>query len=86
MNNNNTIPNNISQQPRGLSLNQTAEVVCDSCKNTTFTEAMFLRKASRFITGQPKDSYVPIPVFICAACGHANDEFVPTELKQSPKV
>jgi hypothetical protein len=84
--NNNVSNTNTFQQPRGLTLNQTDEVSCDSCKNTTFKEAMFLRKASRFITGQPKDSYVPIPVFVCAACGHANDEFIPTELKPSVKI
>jgi hypothetical protein len=43
-----------------------------------------MRKVSRLLTGAPKDSYVPVPVFLCSACGHLNDEFLPAELKSGP--
>ena len=74
-------------QPR-VTLKDTTAVVCDECKNTTFTEAMMMRKVSRLLTGAPKDSYVPVPMFICSACGHLNEEFLPAELKttQSPSL
>lgn len=70
-----------------ITLKETSEVACDECSCVTFTEAVMMRKASRILTGAPKDSYVPIPVFTCTACGHVNDEFVPAELKavQPPK-
>jgi lysophospholipase L1-like esterase len=42
---------------------------------------MFLRKASKFITGTPQDSIIPVPTFICAQCGKVNEEF---SLKNNP--
>jgi len=41
-----------------------------------------LRKASRFITGTAQDALIPIPVFACSKCGHVNEEFLPSQLKQ----
>lgn len=64
-----------------ISLDQTEEVVCKACTNNTFTEAMFLRRASALVTGQPKDTYVPIPTFICTKCQNVNEEFIPEQLK-----
>lgn len=72
---------NLNQQ-RNITLNQTSPVECENCNNSTFQESFFLRKASRLLTGAPKDSYIPIPVFVCTSCGHVNDEFIPNELKE----
>ena len=77
--NQNTPP---ATQPR-VTMKDTSEVKCDECGNTAFTEAVMMRKVSRLLTGAPKDSYVPIPVFLCSACGHLNDEFLPAELKST---
>jgi len=78
--------NNTSQQKQqGVTLKQTTEVVCEECKSITFTETFLLRKVSRILTGQPKDTYVPIPLFMCTSCGHVNDEFYPNELKLEQK-
>ena len=71
-------------RPTSITLKDTTSVECDECKNTTFNEAMVMRKVSRLLTGAPKDSYVPVPVFLCSACGHLNDEFLPAELKAGP--
>jgi len=68
---------------QNFTLKDTTAVVCDNCKNETFTESMFMRRASRLLTGSPKDTYIPIPVFVCSACGHANDEFIPKELQKN---
>jgi len=65
-----------------VSLDKTVAIVCEKCENQTFTEAVILRKVSRFLTGQPQDGLVPIPVFCCTSCGHVNDEFLPAELKK----
>lgn len=64
-----------------LSVKDTSEVVCDNCKGTTFSEGMFLRKVSALLTGQPKDSYLPIATFYCVKCHTVNDCFIPDELK-----
>ncbi len=64
-----------------LSVKDTSEVVCDNCKGTTFSEGMFLRKVSALLTGQPKDSYLPIATFYCVKCHTVNDCFIPEELK-----
>jgi len=51
------------------------ELKCEECENTTFEEVVKLRKLSKIITGQPKDTLVPIPMFACKKCGHINKEF-----------
>ena len=68
-------------QQKQITLAMTEGVKCDECSNTTFTEAVIIRKASRLLTGAPKDSYIPIPVFLCSACGGLNNEFIPAEVK-----
>ena len=70
-----------------LTLNDTQAVQCDQCKGETFTEVTFMRRISRLLSGAPKDSYMPIPVFQCTACGHVNKEFIPSELlNEKPKL
>lgn len=64
-----------------LNVKDTSEVICDNCKGTVFSEGMFLRKVSALLTGQPKDSYLPIATFYCVKCHTVNDCFVPEELK-----
>lgn len=64
-----------------LSVKDTSEVVCDICKGNIFSEGMFLRKVSALLTGQPKDSYLPIATFYCVKCHTVNDCFIPDELK-----
>jgi uncharacterized Zn finger protein len=55
----------------------TTAIKCEKCENETFREVVFLRKASRLLTGQPNDAVVPIPTFQCSSCGHINKEFTP---------
>jgi hypothetical protein len=64
-----------------VSLDKTVPIVCEKCENQTFTEAVILRKVSRFLTGQSQDGLVPIPVFACTSCSHVNEDFLPAELK-----
>lgn len=77
----------LNQPQQRIALRDTQSVQCDECKGETFTETMFMRRVSRLISGAPKDSYMPIPSFQCAACGHVNEEFIPTELRsEKPKL
>lgn len=66
-----------------ISLDKTTPIVCDKCGGQAFQEAVLLRKASKFLTGTAQDSLVPMGTFVCAACGHVNEEFMPQGLKPS---
>ena len=48
-----------------VSLDKTIPIVCEECEGQVFTEGVVLRKVSRFLTGQPQDGLIPIPVFAC---------------------
>jgi len=74
----------VSSAKTQVSLRDTQSVECDECKNTTFQQVVMMRRVSRILTGAPKDSYMPIPTFQCASCGHVNEEFLPAELKPAP--
>lgn len=69
------------QMNLNISLDKTNPVTCDECGGQVFTDGVLLRKASRFITGTAQDALVPITVFACSKCGHVNDEFLPTQLR-----
>jgi uncharacterized Zn finger protein len=64
-----------------ITLDKTSGVSCDECSNEVFQEGVMLRKASRFITGTAQDAIIPIQVFSCIKCGHVNEEFLPSQLK-----
>ena len=61
----------------GINIQQTAGIKCESCENETFVEVVFLRKASKLLTGSSSDSIIPIPTFACSKCQHINKEFTP---------
>lgn len=74
----------MNEQPQPqiqVTLRDLIEIKCEKCQGTVFNDGMLLRKASSLVTGQPRDAYVPIPVFVCSSCGSVNDEFIPRELK-----
>lgn len=64
-----------------VTLDKTTAITCDECQGQIFTEGIMIRKASKFLTGTPKDAIVPIPTFVCAKCGHVNQDFLPKELQ-----
>lgn len=69
------------QMKLNFSLDKTTGVTCESCGNDVFQEGFLIRKASKFLTGTSQDAIIPIPTFVCTKCGHANQEFLPVELK-----
>lgn len=72
----------MEQQLRlNISLDQTQEVLCDSCNKPNFINGFRIRKASGLLTGTGQTSYIPIPVFICNDCGNVNQEFLPKEVQ-----
>lgn len=55
----------------------TTAIKCESCEGETFKEVLFIRKASKLLTGQSQDTLIPIPTFQCSSCNHINKEFIP---------
>jgi uncharacterized Zn finger protein len=70
-----------NQQMR-VGLDNSTPIVCESCSNSTFKEASYLRKISRLLTGSAEDMIVPVPTFICTKCGHVNEQFQIKEPKK----
>jgi uncharacterized Zn finger protein len=58
-----------------IGLDNSTEIVCESCGNNTFTDVLYLRKVSKLLTGSQDDMVVPLPAFACSKCGHINPEF-----------
>jgi hypothetical protein len=72
-------------QPK-VTIKDTTEVVCSNCGKSTFQDAVKLRRVSPLVSGQPREIYIPVPVFVCVSCWNVNDEFIPEELKQIAEV
>lgn len=69
------------EQQMRLDLSQTTPIICEKCNGQIFKEVMMIRKVSRFITNQPQDTMVNIPLFSCHKCDHVNNEFLPEALR-----
>ena len=42
-----------------------------------------IQKISRLLTGAPKDSVMPIELYVCATCGKPLNELLPQELQET---
>lgn len=69
----------------GITFDQTSGIICEKCKNNTFSEAYLLRKVSKFLlaSNSDKDQVIPVPVFQCTKCKHVNREFLPSGLYET---
>ena len=65
-----------------LDLSSTTAIACEECGNHTFKPIFFLRKISRFLTGEDTDRILPIDSLCCIECNHVNSEFAPPIVKQ----
>ena len=70
--------------PSTINLRECDSIKCESCEGIYFKEVSILKKVSRFqIPNAVEDQTVPIPVYMCNACGHVNQGANPFE--ESPK-
>lgn len=60
----------------------TSAVVC-KCGHDVFEARIMFRKISKILTGEPKDTYIPVQVFSCEKCKELCDELVPEEFKKN---
>lgn len=65
-----------------MDLNSTTAVACENCGNHTFKPIFFLRKISRFLSGEDADRVLPIDTLACVNCNHVNSEFTPPIVKR----
>jgi hypothetical protein len=49
--------------------------------NQVFTEAVVLRKLSKFLAGTSEDAVIPIPVFVDTKTGKILTEMLPKEIR-----
>lgn len=62
-------------------------VKCVKCGGANFMQLLRFFKFSALLTGSPKDSLMPIEVFVCGQCGETLEELLPNDLKSSkPKI
>ena len=59
-----------------VDINDLMDVTCDYCDNKTFRQVRIIKKISKLVSPQGKESYFPVPVFKCDECGHINEEFI----------
>ena len=69
------------EQQINISLDKTQPVICLECNNDTFLDAVYLRKASKFLVGTSQDALIPIGIMICSKCQSVVPETIPTQLK-----
>jgi len=50
-------------------------VKCEECENIFFEKVTIIKKISKLLTGSPEDQLVPMETYVCAKCGHMNEEF-----------
>ena len=60
-----------------LDLSSTTPIICENCGNETFKPIFFLRKISRFLTGEDQDRVLPMDSLACV-----NKEFNPNPISE----
>jgi hypothetical protein len=69
----------MKQQNIQIDPNNTTAITCDECGSDKFRPIFFLRKVSRFITGEADDRIIPIDTLACLKCDHVNDSMNATK-------
>lgn len=76
-----------NQIPKQLnvSLKDGTPVLC-KCGGRNFMPLIRWFKFSALLTGSPKDSMMPVEVYVCGQCGETLQDMLPRELKDAPKI
>lgn len=57
-----------------ISFDQTTPIKCSKCESEVFQMGFSFRRASKFLTGNPKDIDIPFQVVYCTSCGTVNKD------------
>ena len=49
---------------------------CEKCASQILKQAFVIKSISGLLSGDGKDTFVPVPIFACNDCGHVNSVFV----------
>lgn len=52
-------------------------VECEECHSLNFRSIVRLKRISPLISGNSKEEFVPIELFVCDKCGHLNKNLNP---------
>ena len=63
-------------------LAQSSTLYCESCGHNYFYERTLFRKVSRFVTGEPEDTVIPMNIFLCGKCDEVAKEIMPKDITQ----
>jgi DNA-directed RNA polymerase subunit RPC12/RpoP len=74
-----------NQLPLNVSLNDARDLECE-CGSKVFMPGYRFKKFSRLLTGQPKDTVLPVELYLCTQCGKALQELLPEELKDKSPI
>lgn len=58
------------------------EMKCAECGDNIFVQGVQFRKISKIITGEPRDTLIPIEIYLCGSCGEINMELYMDTMKQ----
>lgn len=72
----------MNQLPTNFNLNDARDMSC-GCGGKIFLPAYRFKKISRLLTGAPKDSVMPIELYVCSSCGTPLNELLPQELQET---
>lgn len=72
----------MNQLPPNFNLNDARDMDCE-CGGKIFLPGYRFKKISRLLTGGPKDSVMPIELYVCASCGKPLNDLLPQELQES---
>ena len=69
----------MKQEKVNININpkDTLPIVCENCGCEKFRPIFFLRKISKFMTGEADDRVMPIYSLACLECNHVNKDFKP---------
>lgn len=73
-------PNKNDFKAKGISLKDGRDIACE-CGSVVFMPGYRFKKFSKLLTGAPKDSMIPIELYLCTQCGKPLQELLPEELK-----
>lgn len=52
------------------------DVVCEKCGNYTFELVILMKRVPAVLSPEGKESFLPMNIFACHACGHINTRFL----------
>jgi hypothetical protein len=50
-------------------------VACEKCNSEVLKQVYVIKCISALLSGDSKDTYIPVPIFACNNCNHINDIF-----------